>query len=433
MTACTSCGADAPSGARYCPSCGCPLAAPTGSATERKVVTTLFADLVSYTSICERYDPEDVDQSLRAFFDAARTAIERFGGTVEKFIGDAVVGAFGVPTTHEDDAERGVRAGLAIVEAVDGLPSLANDRLEVRVGVDTGLALVRLRVAPSSGEGFLVGDSVNTAARLLTEAPPMGVVVGEATHRLTARAVAFEELPPFAARGKSAAVPRWLARGVIARRGADFHRLATTTMVGREVELAVLNGLLDKARVSSSPQFALLVGEAGIGKSRLIHEFGQEIDRRPGFLCTWRQGSCPPYGDGRAFRTLSDIVMAHAGILESDDDAEVERKLADAGGMATCGPEVLERLRPLVGLPAPQVERTRSFDAWVRYVEALVDLRPAVLVIEDVQHASEQTLAFLGHLVRTIGDVPLLLICSTDRSFSTLIPASRIIPTSSSA
>ena len=199
------------------------------------------------------------------------------------------------------------------------------------------------------------------------------------------------------------------------------------------MELAVLSGLFDKARVSSSPQFALLVGEAGIGKSRLIHEFGQEIDRRPGLLCTWRQGSCPPYKDGRAFHALSDIVMAHAGILESDDDAEVERKLAGASGMAACGPAVLERLRPLVGLPAPDVERSQSFDAWVRYVKALVDARPAVLVIEDVHHASEQTLAFLRHLVRTIADVPLLLICTTRPEFLDAHPGSRTTRTSSSA
>ena len=210
-----------PAGARFCPCCGVPLAEARPEATERKVVTTLFADLVEYTAFGERHDPEDVDAALRAYFDLARTIIERFGGVVEKFIGDAVVGLFGVPAAHEDDAERAVRAALEIVTRMRELPVIGGERLQVRCGVNTGTALVRLDVLPRSGEGLLVGDAVNTCARLLSDAPAMGVVAGTMTQRLSSRDIAYEQLPAVRVKGKERPVQRWLARGPVGRRGID--------------------------------------------------------------------------------------------------------------------------------------------------------------------------------------------------------------------
>ncbi len=409
MTLCPSCGADGPEGARFCPSCGSALTVRHGTATERKVVTTLFADIVGFTALSERFDPEDVDAALRGYFAMARTTIERFGGAVEKYIGDAVVGVYGVPTAHEDDAERAVRAALAIVEGVGSLPPVGGEELHVRVGVNTGRALVRLNVHPGSGEGILVGDAVNTAARLLAAAPPMCVVVGDRTCALSDRAIDYEQLPSFFAKGKAQPLKACLARGTIARRGTEFERTPATEMIGREVELGMLSGLFEKACASSTPQYALITGEAGIGKSRLVHELGQVLDRRPGIMCTWRQGRCPPYGEGLAFWPLSEMVKAHAGILRNDGPVETEAKLARS--LSDARDEwLLARMRPLVGLSAPHTDREENFAAWVRFFQALARTRPTILVVEDLHWASEPTLAFLEHLIEHLTGVPLILL-----------------------
>ena len=416
MTPCPACGAALPDGARFCPACGTPLAAAGRPAVERKVVSTLFADLVGFTALGERHDPEDVDAALRAFFDLARGVVERFGGGVEKYIGDAVVGLFGVPLAHEDDAERAVRAALELVARMHELPPVGDERLEVRTAVTTGPALVRLNVLPHSGEGMLVGDAVNTAARLLAAAAAMSVVVGATTHRLTARVINYEQLPAITAKGKARPVDRWVARGPVARRGVDPVR-DQTRMVGREVELAVLSGLLDRALASTSPQFALITGEAGIGKSRLVRELFRTVDERPGFMGTWRQGSCPAYGDGLAYWALREIVSAHAGILRGDTPSAVEAKLAGAVPESDHRAWLLERLRPLVGLHAVQAGRDETFAAWTTFIEDVARTRPAVMVFEDLHWASDPTLAYLKHLVLNAAGVPLLVIGTARTEF----------------
>jgi hypothetical protein len=331
----------------------------------------------------ERHDQEVVNALLRRYYAAARRVIESYGGIVEKYIGDAVVGAFGVPAAHEDDAERAVRAALSIVEGVRSLPSVGEQALRARVGVNTGRALVRPFVNPGSGEGIFVGDAVNTSARLLAAAPPMSVVVGDRTHALSARLIEYAELPPFAVKGKATAVKAWIAQGVIARRGVDFDHSPATAMIGREVELGVLKGLFEKACVSSTPQCALIIGEAGIGKSRFVREFGAALDRRPGLMCTWRQGSCPPYGENLTFWALGEIVRAHAGILLVDPPDTVEEKLARALGSE--GDSWLEnRLRPLVGLSAQQTDRGENFAAWLQFFLSMAAIRPTVLVFENL-------------------------------------------------
>ncbi|MEI6726809.1 MAG: adenylate/guanylate cyclase domain-containing protein, partial [Actinomycetes bacterium] len=351
--------------------------------TERKVVTTLFADLVGFTALGERHDPEDVDAALRGYYALARTIIERFGGVVEKYIGDAVVGLFGGPLAHEDDAERAVRAALEIVAHLHELPVIGDERLQVRAAVNTGPALVRLHARPGAGEGALVGDAVNTASRLLAEAPPMGVVVGEMTQRLTSRAIVYEGMAARSAKGKAKPIERWLARGPIAQWGTAIAPSATP-MIGREVELGVLLGLLDKAIASRSPQYALIEGEAGLGKTRLVREMLRRVDERPDFFCTWRQGRCPAYGDGLAFWALGEIVAGHAGILQSDGPEAAEEKLEKALGDGERDEWLLARLRPLVGLPAPQIDRDDAFAAWLQFVLRLARVRPTVLVFEDV-------------------------------------------------
>ena len=411
MPTCTACGEDCPPRSRFCPSCGASQRAPAELAAERRVVTTLFADIVGFTALCEAADPEDVDPILWAYYHMTRGVIELFGGVVEKFIGDAVAGVFGIPHAHEDDPERAVRAALAIVDGMRTLPLLGDGALRVRVGVNTGRALVRMHVLPSSGEGFLVGDAVNTAARLLALAPPMRVVVGAATHELTSRVIAYDALGPVRVKGKARPIHPWLARAPVARRGVDLQTPEPRVMVGREVEMGVLSGLFAKAQASSAPQFALVTGEAGIGKSRLLLEFARRLDRTPGLICTWRQGRCPAYGQGLAFWPLGEVVKAHAGILDSDLRTQVEAKLA-ASLAGLDDRWVAERLRPLVGLPASQTTREDSFAAWLRFLENIARARPTVLVVEDLHWASEPMLAFLDHIRRHAKGVPLLVLAT---------------------
>ena len=231
----------------------------------------------------EAADPEDVDAVLRAYHAAARKVIESHGGTVEKFIGDAVVGVFGVPAVHEDDPERAVRAGLRILEALEGMTRPDGTPLQARCGVNTGEALVRLDVDPASGRGFLTGDAVNVAARLEAAAPPGGVVVGDLTHELTDRAIHYEALAPVIAKGKQEPVSAWRALQPSARTGSDPSRLNSAGLVGRDAELAHAYEVFDRVVATSLPQLILIVGEPGIGKSRLVSELASYADAGP----TW--------------------------------------------------------------------------------------------------------------------------------------------------
>jgi class 3 adenylate cyclase/tetratricopeptide (TPR) repeat protein len=410
VSACPACCADLPDGARFCPACGSRLEHLGAEATERKVVTTLFADLVGFTALGERHDPEDIDAALRGFYGLARTIVERFGGVVEKFIGDAVVGLFGVPAAHEDDAERAVRAALELVARMHELPPLGEDLLQVRCAVNTGPAVVRLDARLETGEGVLVGDAVNTCARLLSEAPPMGVVVGEMTQRLSSRVIAYEDLPAVVAKGKAKAVERWLARRPIARRGLDLSRTYGAEMVGRHVELGILKGMVARVRATSQPQLALIVGEAGAGKTRLAFEFARWIDQETGILVNWRQGRCLPYGEGSGFQPLAEVVSEHAGIVEADDDDAIVAKLDRTLRGVSEQEWVRDRLGALLGVPSRTVEQRENFAAWARFLGFLASERPAVVFFDDLHWASQGLLDFFGYLLEEGGTAPLLLL-----------------------
>jgi len=392
--------------------CAAPLSAASAAAEERKTVTTLFCDLVAFTAMSEAADPEDVDAVLRTYHAAARKVIESHGGTVEKFIGDAVVGVFGVPAAHEDDPERAVRAGLRIVQALEGMTRPDGTPLEVRVGVNTGEALVRLDVTPGSGEGFLTGDAVNTAARLQAAAPAGGVAVGALTHELSQRVIEYGQLPPIVAKGKSEPVAAWLARQPVARTGLRTSGLATTPFLGREDELASLQNALRDAARAGEGRVVLVVGEPGIGKSRLLLEFARSLDAYPEMV-TWRQGRCLPYGEGVTFWALGEIVKEHAGILDFDDGATVESKLDAVLPEGEEGRWLRERLRPLLALKASQAAREENFAAWTRFLELIACSGPAVLVLEDLHWAGEGMLAFVEHLLARDLEAPLLIIATT--------------------
>jgi len=410
MIACPACGAENPDGHKFCGQCAAPLVPPAAHPEERKVVTTLFCDLVGSTAMGEAADPEDVDALLRRYNDLARQVVESHGGTVEKFIGDAVVAVFGVPVVHEDDPERAVRAGLRLVDAVEELSPVAGHPVQVRVGINTGEALVRLDVTPGSGETFLTGDAVNAGARLQSAAPPMGVVVGQATHDLTDKVIVYERLEPVAAKGKREPLAAWLATSPVARTGAHAFERATP-FVGRTVEISFLSALLDQAADTASPQVTLVVGEPGIGKSRLVAELFARVgagSRR----VTWTQGRCLPYGEGVTFWALAEIVKAHAGILDTDDREAVETKLEAVLPEGEDRPWFRERLRALLGLEAAPAERDENFTAWLRFLEDLASRNVTVLVIEDLHWADEALLAFVEHVASHVADVPLLLVAT---------------------
>jgi class 3 adenylate cyclase/tetratricopeptide (TPR) repeat protein len=392
--------------------CGTPLVEqPRQVAMERKVVTVLFCDLVGFTARSDQADPEDVQARISPYHARLRTEIERYGGTVEKFIGDAVMAVFGAPAVHEDDAERAVRAGLTILDAITDLneqdPGLD---LQVRVGIETGEAVVTLGARPEQGEGFVTGDVVNTASRLQGAAPVNSVAVGEGTFAATKDIFEYVALAPVVLKGKAQPVPLWHAVSARARFGTDLTRKFTIAMVGRELERDILIGTFERAVRDASVQLITVVGEPGVGKSRLVAELFSHVEDRPG-LVRWRQGRCLPYGEAITFWALGEIVKAEAGILESDDPDTAASKID--GVIPEPHPDapwLRQRLRPLVGLEAPPADREENFAAWRGFLELLADTHPSIFVFEDLHWADDAFLAFLEHVAEYAQGVPMLVV-----------------------
>src|SRR5215211_5823264 len=297
MPVCQRCGEDNPQRARFCLACAAPLTAPTAPwREERKQVSVLFCDLVGFTARSDEADPEDVGAMLRPYHLRLREEIERFAGTVDKFIGDAVMAVFGTPAAHEDDPERAVRCSLRMLEAIAELnaayPTL---KLAVRIGINTGEALVRLDATEDTER--VVGDVVNTASRLQGIAPVGGVVVGEATFRATGREFDYQELAPVRVKGKANPVPVWRLLGARSRAGIEAGRRHDTPFVGREAELDLLRRLFERTVTERAVRLVTVVSDPGVGKSRFVGELAAFVDARPE-LVVWRQGRCLPYGDG---------------------------------------------------------------------------------------------------------------------------------------
>ena len=372
-------------------------------------MSVLFADLVGFTSRAERLDPEDVRALLGPYWQHLRDELERFGGTVEKFIGDAVMALFGAPVAHEDDPERAVRAALAIRDWVRE----SDEDLQVRIAVNTGEALVLLGARPGEGEGMAAGDVVNTGARLQTAAPVNGVLVGEATYRATRHAVEYAAHEPVTAKGKTEPLTVWEA--VEARARATVEALSSSSLVGRDGELELLVGALQRARRDRQPQLVTVAGVPGIGKSRLVAELYAAVDAEEE-LIAWRRGRSLPYGEDVSLWALGEIVKSELGVFESDAAEETTAKLARA--LAELVEDEGERewigrhLAPLVGLPAEELDASESPAAWRRWLELLAERRPLVLVFEDLQWGDDELLGFVEELVDWIADVPLLVVCT---------------------
>jgi class 3 adenylate cyclase/tetratricopeptide (TPR) repeat protein len=364
---------------------------------ERKVVTVLFCDLVGFTSRAEEMDPEDVAALLGPYHARVKQELERYGGTVEKFIGDAVMALFGAPVAHEDDPERAVRAALAICDFA------LSEGIELRIGITTGEALINLAARPDAGETMATGDVVNTAARLQSAAPVNSILVSEKTYDATRHAIEYAESEPIEAKGKARPVPVWEALSAAPLQ----ERAHTTPLVGRERELEQLRAMLLRARDERIPQLITVVGPPGIGKSRLVHEVARSAG---GFV--WRTGRCLPYGDGVPFWALGEIVKAHASILESDSPEETAKKLR----AVVDDPWVVSHLRTLVGLGEERESlgdrRPEAFAAWRRFVTVLADERPLALVFEDVHWADDGLLEFVTQLVGWAQESSLLVLCT---------------------
>jgi predicted ATPase/class 3 adenylate cyclase len=411
---CPACGFELATPAKFCPECGTPLEPPTPAREERKVVTVLFCDLVGSTARAEGADPEDVRALLSSYHGRVRSELERFGGTVEKFIGDAVMALFGAPIAHEDDPERAVRAALSIRDWAE-----EHDDLQVRIGITTGEALVSLGARPEAGEGMASGDVVNTAARIQAGASVNGILVDETTYRATRDAIDYRGDSRLEAKGKSEPVPVWEVVEARARFGVDPAQHGGAELVGRRRELDLLRDALARVREEGEAQLVTLVGVPGIGKSRLVFELFSEI-AQGSELTYWRQGRALPYGEGVTFWPLAEIVKAHAGILETDAAEEADEKLRRSVREALDDEAeaqwVLGHLRPLVGLVAGSElggdRRGEAFAAWRRLFERLAEHRPLVLAIDDLQWADDAMLDFVDHLAEWASGVPLLLLCT---------------------
>jgi class 3 adenylate cyclase/predicted ATPase len=407
---CPACGAENPPDKRFCGDCGAPLSAPTpppavpreAPVAERRLVTVLFADLVGFTPLSESRDPEEVRELLSRYFETTRRLIELYGGTVEKFIGDAVMAVWGAPVATEDDAERAVRAGLDLVAAVSALgDEVGAPDLRARAGVLTGEAAVTLG---ASSEGMVAGDLVNTAARIQAAAEPGTLLVGDATRRATEATVAFEDAGPHELKGKSEPVQLWRALRVVAgARGQLKSHGLEAPFVGRDRELRLIKELFHASADERKAHLVSVTGIGGIGKSRLGWEFYKYFD---GLVDTvwWHRGRCLSYGEGVTYWALADMVRMRCRIAEDEtEETGVEKVRAtllehvlDADERAFIEPRLLQLLGWGGG---EQGERPQLFAAWRLFFERLSDVYPVVLVFEDLQWGDESLLDFIEYLL----------------------------------
>ena len=302
-----------------------------------------------------------------------------------------------------------MRAALRLVESLDEVRRPDGVPFQARAGIMTGELLIAHAADPAMGDGFVAGDAINTSARLEASAAPGTVVVGELTHRLTERVITYQRLAPVSVKGKSRPLGRWLALQPVARLGRDTNGGRLSPLVGRDSERDFLVSLLRKVVDARTPQVALIIGLPGIGKTRLVRELFTIVDTGSEFI-TWRHGRCVPYGEDRTFWALREVVQAHAGILETHDPETAAGLLERVVQEGPDHRHICERLRPLVGLDAPEADPEENYAAWLRFFHQVASRRPLILVLEDLHWADEALLAFVDHVAVNAADLPLLLI-----------------------
>ena len=407
MAACRSCGTELVGAPKFCPECGTRLDAPPAAPREsRKVVTVLFSDVSDSTSLGEQLDAEAVRALMSRYFSAMKRVIERHGGTVEKFIGDAVMAVFGIPVIHEDDAIRAVRAAMQMREALAALNAeLSMERgitIQTRTGITTGEVVAG---DPAAGQTLVTGDTVNTAARLEQAAAPGEILIGEPTWRLVRDAITAEPLEGIAAKGKSLPVPAY--RLTLVALGADGHqRHLDAPLIGRERELARIQQAYGDAVDQRSPQLFTLLGAAGVGKSRLIREFLGGLDADARVI----RGRCLPYGEGITYWPLAEALRDAAGIVDSDDRAAAGRKLLTLLDGERDAELIAARLATAIGLSDEPAAQADLFWAARRTLEHLAGTRPLVVVFEDIHWAEPTFLDLIDHLAEWSRDAPIFLL-----------------------
>src|SRR3954449_942856 len=471
---CPSCGAESPPGAKFCIECGTPLgggvtaappaARPAAPSTqppppdsgqggglfggqipgggagwgpsaslpeERRKATVLFADLSGYTAVAERLDPEAVKSFVDRALQRLGQEVLRYGGTVDKYIGDNVMAVFGAPVAHEDDPERAVRAGLAMQAAMDeinkGIESATGVRFSLRVGINSGEVL-----AGQVGDGYtVIGDAVNVASRLQSAAKPGSVTVGETTHRLTRGPVEYDELEPLTLKGKAEPVPAWEAVRLLVSGTAARGTRTGAPLIGREDESSLLLSLFDRVVREGRPHLVTVIGQAGVGKTRLLREFATQLAGREQ-QAAFRVGHCPAYGAGLAYWALGEIIRGQFEIVDTDDSQLAWAKLLN--GIEGIGDkldtdEPSERLAATIARPLgieppadlakatgvhdpedPQQTRDRLFSAVRSLVEAASRRWPVVVAIEDIHWADEGMLDLIDYMARWIRG-PALIVC----------------------
>src|SRR3954470_14278558 len=416
---CASCGAANDPGMRFCTQCGRALeaeaevAAPAAPAAERRLVSVLFADLVGFTAVSEARDPEETRELLSRYFDTCRRLIGLYGGTVEKFIGDAVMAVWGTPVATEDDAERAVRAALDLVAAVSALgDEVGAPGLRARAGVLTGEAAVNVG---AEGEGMVAGDLVNTASRIQSTAEPGAVFVGDATRRATEQVIAYEPAGEHELKGKQERVTLWRARRIVsARRGEVRSDGLEAPFVGRGRELRQIKELFHTSAEQRKAHLVSITGVAGIGKSRLGWEFYKYFDGIAEIVY-WHRGRCLAYGEGVTYWALADMVRMRCQIAEDDQPAVALEKLR-----ATLSEQLLDEderrfvepaLAQLLGAGETEdADRQELFAAWRLFFERLADTNPVVLVFEDLQWADASLLDFVEYLLEWSRSHPIYVI-----------------------
>ncbi|HET7520452.1 MAG TPA: adenylate/guanylate cyclase domain-containing protein [Candidatus Limnocylindria bacterium] len=405
LIACPNCGEQNPAKFRLCGYCGTPLAPALPPQEERKTVTVFFSDLKGSTNLGEALDPESLREVMTTYFDSMTRVLRRHGATIEKFIGDAIMAVFGLPKLHEDDALRAVRAAketqAAIADLNEDLQRRYGVQLTVRTGVNTGEVVAG---DPTTGQRLVTGDTVNVAARLEQAAPPGEVLIGELTYRLVRGAVDVEEVEPLELKGKSERVPAYRLMAV-SDATEGFERRQDAPMVGREHEMATLAGTFQRAVAERGCRAATVIADAGVGKSRLVREFTASLAERANVV----HGRCLPYGEGITFWPLVEAARAAAVIEQDDAPDEARAKLA-----ALTGDErVTERLAAAIGLGSEQFPVAETFWAARRFLEILARERPVCVVIDDIHWAEQTFLELIGHLVETVEDASVLLLCTS--------------------
>src|SRR3954465_4802633 len=438
VTSCPACGTT-PShpAARFCLNCGHaltgapapPAGVETGPVAERRICSVLFCDLVGFTPLSESRDPEEVRELLSRYFDIARTVVARYGGTIEKFIGDAVMAVWGTPVALEGDTERAVRAALELVDAIAALGAeVGAVGLSARAGVVTGEVAVSLG---ATNEGMVAGDAVNTAARVQAAAAAGTVLVDDNTRRLAQASVGFDDAGEQELKGK--AEPRRLGRAArILSNVGGVQRVdgLEAPLTGRDVELRLVKDLFHASVDRRQPRLVVVSGPAGVGKSRLGWEFEKYVDGLA-VVTAWHRGHCLSYGDGVSFWALGEIVRQRLTIAEEDPvdiaaaklQSGLDTYLTDDGDLQYVGP----RLARLLGLPFPGdagAERARAelFAGWRLWFGRSATQRPVVLLIEDLQYADTGLLDFLDHLVDWARDVPIFVLTFSRPELETARP-----------